>query len=105
MWAPAGGARGPRPSALPPNPNILGGILAFGLLVIAAAQGVRLSTRLVRMTVFGLGVAALFLTFSRAAWIAFGVGLIVAIVMLATRRDRRGVRAWTAAALSAAVVG
>jgi O-antigen ligase len=103
--ATADGARWLRAYGLTAHPNILGGVLAFGLLVIAAAQGIRPSTRLVRMTVFGLGVAAQFLTFSRAAWIAFGVGLVVAIVMLAIRRDRPGVRAWVAAAVTAAVIG
>jgi O-antigen ligase len=102
--ATADGARWLRAYGLTAHPNILGGILAFGLLVIAAAQGVRL-TRLVRMTVFGLGVTALFLTFSRSAWIAFGVGLTVAIAMLAIRRDRPGVRAWGAAVMTAAVIG
>jgi O-antigen ligase len=99
------GASWLRAYGLTAHPNILGGILAFGLLIIAAAQGVRRSTRLIRMAVFGLGVAGLFLTFSRAAWIAFGVGLIVAIAMLAIRRDGPGTRAWGAAALTAAVIG
>jgi O-antigen ligase len=103
--ATADGARWLRAYGLTAHPNVLSGILAFGLLLIAAAQGVRRSTRVARMTVFGLGVAALFLTFSRAAWIAFGVGLIVALVMLAIRRDGPGARAWGAAALTAAVIG
>ena len=82
------GVRWVRAYGLASHPNILGGVLAFGLLVIASAQGHGRWTRLVRMAIFGLGVAALFLTFSRAAWIAFAVGLAVAIAMLAIRRDR-----------------
>ena len=99
------GVRWVRAYGLASHPNILGGVLAFGLLVIAGAQGRGAWTRLIRMAVFGLGVAALFLTFSRAAWIAFAVGLAVAIVMLAIRRDRPGFRRWVAAALTAGVIG
>ena len=65
------GVRWVRAYGLASHPNILGGVLAFGLLVIASAQGDGRWTRLIRMAVFGLGVAGLFLTFSRAAWIAF----------------------------------
>ncbi len=99
------GARWVRAYGLASHPNVLGGVLAFGLLVIASAQGHGRWARLVRMTIFGLGVAALFLTFSRAAWIAFAVGLAVAIVMLAIRRDGPGLRRWVAAALTAGVIG
>ena len=88
------GERWIRAYGLTAHPNILGGVLAFGLLVIASAQGHGRWTRLIRMATFGLGVAALFLTFSRAAWIAFAVGLGVAIVMLAIRRDVPSVRSW-----------
>jgi O-antigen ligase len=103
--ATAAGDRWIRAYGLTGHPNILGGVLAFGLLVIAAAQGERPLTRLIRMTVFALGVVALFLTFSRSAWIAFAAGLVVAIAMLAIRRDGPAVRSWGAAALIAAVVG
>ena len=99
------GVRWVRAYGLASHPNILGGVLAFGLLVIASAQGHGRWTRLIRMAIFGLGVAALFLTFSRAAWIAFAVGLAVAIAMLAIRRDRPGLRRWVAAALTAGVIG
>jgi O-antigen ligase len=102
--ATAEGARWIRAYGLTAHPNILGGVLAFGLLVIAAAQGTPRSTRLVRMTVFGLGVVALALTFSRAAWIAFAIGLVVAIAMLAIRRDRAAVRSWLVAAVTVAVI-
>ena len=99
------GQRWVRAYGLAAHPNILGGVLAFGLLVIASAQGSVRWTRLIRMTIFGLGVAALFLTFSRAAWVAFAAGLAVAIVMLAIRRDGPGVRSWVAAAVTAGVIG
>jgi O-antigen ligase len=106
--ATAEGDRWIRAYGLASHPNILGGVLAFGLLVIAsaqAAQGLGRATLLVRLAVFGLGVAALFLTFSRAAWIAFGLGVVVAIAMLAIRRDRPAVRSWVLAAAIAAVIG
>ena len=50
------------------------------------------------------GVVTLFLTFSRSAWVGFAVGLVVAVVMLAARGDRVGVRRWAGAALTAVVV-
>lgn len=97
------GERWVRAYGLTAHPNILGGVLALGLLVIASAQG-RGWTRLIRIGIFGLGVAALFLTFSRAAWIAFAVGLAVAITMLAIRRDGPGLRSWIAATLTAGII-
>src|SRR4029077_2379820 len=59
---------------------------------------------LVRLMVFAAGVAVLFLTFSRGAWIAFAVGLAVAIVLLALRGGRAEIRRWAGAALVALVV-
>jgi O-antigen ligase len=109
--ATADGDRWIRAYGLTSHPNILGGVLAFGLLVIATAQaapsgrGLSRTARLLRLAVFALGVGALFLTFSRSAWIAFGIGLAVALAMLTIRRDGPAVRTWATAAALAAIVG
>jgi O-antigen ligase len=102
--ATADGSRWLRVYGLTAHANILGGVIAIGLLLLAAvADGTRRS-RLVRSVVFAAGVAVLFLTFSRGAWIAFAVGLGVAILMLALRGDRAAVRRWAGAALVTVVV-
>ncbi len=103
--ATADGSRWLRAFGLSAHANILGGVMAFGLLLLAAVQGDRLRVRVVRLAVFALGVVVLFLTFSRSAWVGFGVGLGVAVVMLAVRGDRAGVRRWAAAAITAGAVG
>lgn len=101
----ADGSRWLRAYGLTAHPNILGGILAFALLLLAAVQGENRRARAVRLAVLGLGAALLFLTFSRAAWVGFAVGLAVAVVMLAVRGDREGIRRWAAAAAVTALVG
>ena len=100
----ADGSRWLRAFGLTAHANILGGVMTIGLLLLATvADGTR-RWRLVRQLVFAAGVAVLFLTFSRGAWIAFVVGLGVAIVMLALRGDRAALRRWTGAAVVAVVV-
>jgi O-antigen ligase len=102
--ATADGSRWLRVFGLTAHPNILGGVIAIGLLLLATVRDGTRRSMLVRLVVFAAGVAVLFLTFSRSAWIAFGVGLGVAIVMLALRRDRVEVRRWAGAALVTVVV-
>ena len=104
-WRPTRGRAGSGPTAWRPTRTSWAACWPSACSSSRAPQGHGRWTRLVRMAVFGLGVAALFLTFSRAAWIAFAVGLAVAIVMLAIRRDRPGLRRWVAAALTAGVIG
>jgi putative inorganic carbon (HCO3(-)) transporter len=100
----ADGSRWLRAFGLTPHANILGGVLMTGLLLLPTVVGGGRRAMLVGATVFGLGVAALFLTFSRGAWIGFAVGLAVALLMLAVARDRAGVRRWAGAAVIAVVV-
>jgi O-antigen ligase len=101
----ADGSRWLRAYGLTAHANILGGVMAIGLLLLAAVQGETVRVRFVRLAVLALGVVVLFLTFSRSAWVGFAVGLVVAIVMLVVQGDRVGVRRWAAAALTAAAVG
>ncbi len=102
----ADGSRWLRAYGLTAHPNILGGILAFAMLLLAGGlSGASRRGRWVRLAVLGLGAVLLFLTFSRGAWVGYGVGLIVAFAMLAFRRDKAGIRQWVCAATVTAVVG
>ena len=101
----ADGSRWLRAYGLTSHPNILGGIVAFAMLLLAGTQSVTRPARLVRLAVLGFGAVLLFLTFTRGAWLGFGAGLLVALVMLAVRGDRTGLRQWASAAAITAVVG
>lgn len=62
------------------DPNALGGVLAISATLIAPqlfAQKPVLRRRWLTFIAFGLVTTALFLTFSRASMLAFGVGLLV----------------------------
>jgi O-antigen ligase len=99
------GTRLLRAYGLTAHPNILGGILAFALLIIGGLPGGSTLGRAWRAAIIGLGAVALFLTFSRAAWIALAVGLVVALAMAGWMRDRIAVRGWLAATVVTLAVG
>ena len=86
VWA--DGIRSLRAYGLTDHPNILGGCLAFGLLVLAAwYAGKETRWQLVVGSIFALGALGLLLTFSRAGWLAFGAGVVFcALVFLKTRQ-------------------
>jgi len=65
------------------HPNVLGGILAAGGLLVAVAPGrLRAPASTVMAAALVVTALALFVTFSRSAWLASGVGLVVAVAML-----------------------
>ncbi len=76
VWA-QGGLQSLRAYGLTDHPNILGISLALGLLLLAtwylqaAGHG-----HILALVIFSLGSVALFLTFSRSAWISFGWGTL-----------------------------
>jgi uncharacterized membrane protein len=78
-----------RVSATFKDPNVYGPFLVFPLLMLIMSfmtRGVRLVGLIVVVTLLG----GLFLSFSRGAWIHFGVSAVVAVVLLfATTSDRR----------------
>ncbi len=83
-----------RAYGLTDHPNILGGCLALGLLLIVAWQ---ISTRSRWSTVIGgvfaLGAAGLLLTFSRSAWVALiGGSLTIGALLIVTRQRLRAQR-------------
>jgi O-antigen ligase len=98
------GTRLLRAYGLTDHPNLLGGVLAFALLLLTSVMGGTRVARLSRTLVFALGTSALFLTFSRSAWLAFGAGLVVAPLMLVPLHDRAALRHWLLAGGVAIVV-
>jgi O-antigen ligase len=83
------GARFLRAYGLSDHPNILGGCLAFGLVVIAVWVASRRSIwNGLLAAVFFAGLLALFLTYSRSAWLGFLAGILVAGALTWLVRNR-----------------
>jgi len=84
------GLRTLRAYGLTDHPNILGGLLAMGVVLLVVAVGaptVGRSRQNVASVAFALGVAALLVTFSRGAWIGVLVGLGVVMLMVTSMGD------------------
>lgn len=91
----ADGIRSLRAYGLTDHPNILGGCLALGLLVFLTWYLERHSRwQVVAGSAFLLGCLALFLTFSRSAWIALIAGLAWTGWLLARNSHKRAFSAW-----------
>lgn len=84
-----GATRFLRAYGLSDHPNILGGCLAFGMIVLLAAYVLSGRHRWLIGIAFALMALALLLTFSRAAWLAFaaGAGLVVVLEAKVGGRD------------------
>lgn len=115
----ANGVRFLRAYGLSDHPNILGGCLAFGLIlllmiflpggesILASGWPVlsRLRFRLLTGLVFVLGVLSLGLTFSRSAWLAFVCGAAFLLGVAAREQGWRCLRpAWILATTSLVVL-
>jgi len=99
------GTRILRAYGLTPHPNVLGGFLACGLVVLMSASTTSRAARLAQGAIVVLATAALVVTFSRGAWLAGLTGLVVGLAILAGSGSGRPVRRWlTSAALALAVV-
>jgi O-antigen ligase len=90
----AGDQRFLRAYGLTDHPNLLGGCLAFALVLILAWPGSTASRRARWGGVFALGALALYLTFSRAAWLALGAGALVSAALYVYNRQPRIVLEW-----------
>lgn len=103
VWAE--GVRSLRAYGLADHPNLLGGCLAFALLLVAAwhaqERGLR---RTVLAGVFSLGALGLFLTYSRSAWLAFAGASLLAMGLLLWGRQFERLGAWLALLGAAAIV-
>jgi O-antigen ligase len=76
VWAE--GVRSLRAYGLTDHPNILGGSLAFGLLLIAGwFSSTRTRHQILVGSIFSLGLLCLLLTFSRSAWLAIACGFLI----------------------------
>lgn len=81
------------------HPNILGGLLAFGLLsVIAFLPAAGDLVRGLAVPVIALGTLALALTFSRGAILAFVIAIVAAVVALVATRSFVELQWWGVAA-------
>lgn len=80
-----------RAYGLTDHPNILGGCLAFGLLIILAAY-LHIQKPSAILLVLILGFPALLITFSRSAWLAFLGGLIIIIMIGLLVRGRESMK-------------
>ncbi len=94
-----------RAYGLTDHPNILGGSLALGLVLLAVVWW-RASPgwRPVLAFTFALGAAALLLTFSRAAWVALAAGGLVMAALLVARRKLRMLGELTVLALGSLLI-
>jgi hypothetical protein len=83
------GGRFLRAYGLSDHPNLLAGCLAFGLATMLGWSGAIVARwRLAWMGAFALGALGLYLTFSRTAWLALGVGAGVSLALNGLRRER-----------------
>lgn len=94
-----------RSYGLADHPNILGGCLAFSLLILVVAflhgdERARLASALVSLP----GLLALFLTFSRSAWLAFFGGSMLLLLLEALNRRLGKVAALGGLALAAGLL-
>lgn len=86
VWSSAG--RSLRAYGLTDHPNILGGCLAIALILIVILH-LQIADRwkILSGSIFILGASALFLTFSRSAWLGLAAGLsFIALWLALTRR-------------------
>ncbi len=100
------GTRFLRAYGLADHPNMLAGVLAMGLILLGGALATRPTVGPSwRLVAFVLGIATLLLTFSRGAWFALVIGLIVMAGMLALQRDRVSLRRLAIACGAGLIVG
>lgn len=91
----AGNVRFLRAYGLTDHPNILGGCLAFGLILMAVwVLKTKEENLILAGSIFILGSISLFLTFSRSAWVGFFAGLILVTILLLKNRKSPELRKW-----------
>jgi putative inorganic carbon (HCO3(-)) transporter len=99
------GTRYLRAYGLSDHPNILGGVLALALVLLGGAIAIDATRRAVwPVVIFAVGAAALFLTFSRGAWLGLLAGAAVMVGMLLALRDHGALRRLGVAAAAGLLV-
>lgn len=100
----AGSERWLRPYGLSLHPNIIGGYFAIGLLCMTGWLSVDAALprwrQIVRLGVMALAWWCLLLSFSRSAWLGFGVGAVALVIIW-----RRGIARPVMGRLVPAVIG
>ncbi|OGO33796.1 MAG: hypothetical protein A2W35_12635 [Chloroflexi bacterium RBG_16_57_11] len=105
VWAE--GIRSLRAYGLSDHPNVLGGVLAFSIILLASwSLGRTSKSGVIGTGLFILGNVALLLTFSRSAWVALVVSfLLMAGILIGSRQKdalKRGLELILATAIVAA---
>jgi hypothetical protein len=98
----ADGTRILRAYGLSTHPNVLGGALACGVLILMAASTRTRAARLAQAGVLALAAAALVVTFSRGAWLGAAAGIVAGLaIVVGGGRDPLAVsaRRWVVAAV------
>jgi O-antigen ligase len=94
-----------RSYGLAEHPNILGGCLAFGLILFLAVYlDGQPNVRLWISFVMVIGLSALFVTFSRSAWLAFLMGTLILLGNVALAHDWKKLRSVVWLALASLLV-
>lgn len=99
----SGGMRLLRAYGLTDHPNILGGCLAFGL-VLLLPSGMRATKWPAAWAAIVPGAAALLVAFSRAGWLAFAAGAAIILIMEALHRRKESIRGGVWLALTCGVI-
>lgn len=77
------------------HPNIFGGVLAIALIIVAyllakkkiIRSGREIGESVLLFIFYFISLFALFFTFSRTAWLAYGLGLLSLLIVLIIRKD------------------
>ena len=93
-----------RAYGLTPHPNILGGILACGALLLLGVPARGWATRTVQLGLVVVVAAALVATFSRGAWLGAMVGGLAGLTLLVAARRPVEARRWVVAGVLALAV-
>jgi O-antigen ligase len=89
----AEGSRFLRAYGLSDHPNILGGCLAFGVLMILIWY-LQSKHKILIAGLFALGAMGLFLTFSRSAWFALFSGFLLVMALSLKTQGRQEIQKW-----------
>ena len=99
------GTRVLRAYGLTDHPNILGGILVFGLIVAGGLAATRLRCGVpLALGIVALGTVALLVTFSRGSWLGLLAGVAAITAMLVLKADRPALRRLGAASAAGLIV-
>jgi O-antigen ligase len=101
----AEGIRSLRAYGLTDHPNILGGCLAFAMVLIACWYiNPEAKWRSSLSAIFSLGALALLFTFSRSAWLALMAGSVLIVSLVIRSKQRTAIQALPGLATSTVII-